>query len=303
MSDRVVRILAAFLLLGGTGYALEEPPASVEPVPAGEDKVPEAQLLEIRGWIAKLGAEEWGARQQAEEALLKAGVAARGELETILASSPDEEVKQRALRVLETLGRTPSETDLLKLAGALEAILREEPTQEKAGVRIRKLLSDFRARFAPKEGVAAWCTKDRATVAVCLGAAADPQKDGVGAVLETPARWVISIGGQGLDFNIDGLPGADDTVPDSNPGKAVARAPKGIAIALGGDGLLLRVGESGIAGGGCGGDAEAVSPAFGLALGGLDRTGSTEPPMHGEAMGSGSLEKAKELLGAKPEKK
>jgi hypothetical protein len=288
------------------------------PVPAGEpaaDPAAEATpelTAEIVQRVRELGSEQWAVREKAEERLKAIGRPAVPELRKAIATE-DEEVRARAERILFFLERAPSDADLLRLASDLEAVVRNpnlddapptgprKPTLEEAVLGgIAKRVAEFRDRHAPKKGSATYASRDGKTVVVCLGAPATAADKGASAEARGETRWVVAAGGQGLDVLLPGLPSGGEAMPSGEPGAALAEASRGIAVAVAGDGLLLRV-PGGIAGGGRGADAKAVSPVCGIAWGGRDRTKSIEPPLDGDCDGRWDFKALKAFL-AEPEK-
>jgi hypothetical protein len=199
--------------------------------------------------------------------------------------------------------RMPGNEELLQLADSLESAVSLK-SQNEAGITdgTHKILQEFAAKFSPLKGAATYQTRDKKTMTICLGAPATEDTYGISATVKANTQWVIAVGGKGLDNNLGRLPRGGENMPSGLAGDAMAEAINGIAIAQGGDGMIIRSG-SGIAGGGCGGDAEAISSVYGLAIGGKDRTGSMIPPNDGNAKGSGSYEEAKKLLRTHSDKK
>jgi hypothetical protein len=89
-------MLALFLLIAPALSAFAGEPAA--PPPAPPAPTPE----EIDAWIAKLGSDDWKAREEATEALVRVGAPALPALEKA-ARSDDPEVKTRALAALERI--------------------------------------------------------------------------------------------------------------------------------------------------------------------------------------------------------
>ncbi len=248
----------------------------------------------IRKLVEQLGDNDPDTRDKAQAELAKIGAPAVPALREALRSD-DLERCSRAKDLLAILAHIPGEADLVALAESLRKAFLATEDDAVARDHARGILAEFAKRFSPKEGSATYTTQDKETLTICLGSAATTKVGGSNAQVKADTRWVIAIGGAGLDVQLGGLPGPNDQVPDSAAGNADAEATQGIAIALAGDGLLLRT-AGGIAGGGRGGDAKAQSPVYGLALEGKDRTGSMVPPNDGKSEGSGDLESARKLL-------
>ncbi|GEM_PF-5085670 len=257
-----------------------------------------ADEARIRKLVELLGDANANERERAQAELQKIGAPAVPALRAAL-ESPDAERRMRAEALLAILARVPGEADLVALAESLTKALISAADDGAARDQARGVLAEFAKRFSPEAGVVTYATQDGKTLTVCLGSAATKEEDGSNAEVKADTQWVVAIGGAGLEFDLDELPSPDDMVPDGIGGSAEAEATQGIAVAMGGDGLLLRSGD-GIAGGGSGGDAKAQSPVLGLALEGKDRTGSVTPPLDGASEGSGSLDAAKNLLSSPP---
>jgi hypothetical protein len=300
---------AAFLVL----LALQAPVSAGEPAAEPVAEATPELLAEIAQKVQELGSEQWAVREKAEERLKAIGRAAVPELKKA-AASEDEEVRTRAERILYFVERAPSDAELLRLASDLEAIVRKpnlddapptgprKPTLEEAALGgIARRVAEFRDQHAPKKGSATYASRDGKTIVVSLGAPATASAKGVPAEVRGETRWVVAAGGQGLDLLLQGLPAGGESMPSGGPGAASAEAARGIAVAVAGDGLLLRLPNGGVAGGGRGADAKAVSPVCGVAWGGRDRTKSIEPPLDGACDGRWDFKALKAFL-AEPEK-
>lgn len=241
--------------------------------------------------IARLGAESVQARDQAESELLRLGEAAAEALRKA-ASSGDREVATRAGRILRTL---EIDRELRKLAESLAAELLKPKEAAPLRDAVRALLLEFAGRHRPAEGVAHHRTLDGRTLTIAIGSSARKGQDAPAVEAQGSTRWVIAVGGDGEVVNLDRLPTSDESVPMGMAALAFAKSESGLAIALAGDGAVLRL-KAGTAGGGAGGDATAESPVLGLALGGRDRWGCVDPPMNGDEAGVGTLDAAKAWL-------
>ncbi len=253
---------------------------------------PAADKAKIARLIERLDADTVEARDEAEAELLKIGEPALPQLKEAGASERPE-IRERAKRLVAKLEPRVPEAELVKLAASLEELVLKAKSAESLAGDLRKLLREFAERHAPKVGTEVFRTRDGKMLAIALGAAATDGDHAPATSLDAEARWVISVAGPGEVLKGEKLPKGGDAVFLGGAGDATARSKTGIAIALAGDGAVL-----GKAGGGAGGDAEAASPHYGIALAGLDRTGMIEPPMNGEAKGNGTLEAARKHLGS-----
>lgn len=265
------------------------------------DKAPAISEVtaKIKKSINNLGNSNIEVRDSAERELAQIGRPAIAELNKALRSA-NKEVSVRAGRILDILKRIPSDEDMIKLAEDLtNIIIQGQGKKGGDGVsldeKVRKIINDFARRYAPADKIKTYQTGDKKTLTISLGCNADSRNSGAGVVIKAVTRWVIAVGGQGLEYRPVSTPLAGGQMPEGSPGDAVAEAVDGIAIALAGNGMVI-YGETGVISGGSGGDAKAVSQVYGLALCGLDRTGSSEPPRNGKAEGSGSIAKAMKFL-------
>lgn len=260
------------------------------------DKTPVSPetTAKIKKCINNLGNSNIEIRDAAEHELAQIGRQAITEL-TKASVSSNKEVSVRAGRILDILKRIPSDEDMMKLAEDLTNIIQGQGKKGGDGApldeKVRKIINDFAHRYAPAEKIKTYQTGDKKTLTISLGCNADSKTSGAGVVIKAVTRWVIAVGGQGLEYKS----GAGGQMPEGSPGDAMAEAVDGIAIALAGDGMVI-FGENGVTGGGSGGDAKAVSQVYGLALCGLDQSGSIKPPKNGKAEGSGNIANATRFL-------
>jgi hypothetical protein len=211
------------------------------------------QKAKIDGLIKKLSSEFFEDREAAQKELVGMGNVVIPQLRAVLASD-DPEVKNRAEKIMKILEHSPTDEQLMKLASELEAAVVKASGDEDAAKAVRGILEGFATKFAPESGSVNYATKDGKTLSVCLGRPANEEVSGVAAEIKAGTRWVVAIGGVGLDNNLGRLPGNNEDMPDGAGGSAKAEATSGIAVAFAGDGMVIRT-AGGIAGGGRGADA------------------------------------------------
>lgn len=265
------------------------------------DKAPVSReiTVKIKKCISDLASADVVVRDAAEHELLQIGRPAIPELNRA-SHSANKNVSDAIVRILDAVKRIPSDEDMMKLADGLSDIIirqcgKKSASQEHLDEKVRVLLREFACRFAPSEKIRTYQTADKKTLTINLGADSDSRQSGAGVVIAAVTRWVVAIGGQGWENKAGSASSADEQKTECQPGDASAEAPDGIAVALAGDGAVVRA-EKGTDAGGCGANAKAVSPVYGLALCGFDRSKSNSPPLNGKAEGSGSIENALKFL-------
>ncbi|MFH1226569.1 MAG: hypothetical protein V1701_01545 [Planctomycetota bacterium] len=222
------------LIRGAARWAANLPPAdeSVNIRPQDQETrqlTPELQV-KIAKLIQQFGDEQFENREAAQNELITVGEIAIPELEQAL-QNPDAQIKMSAQAILKSFGFIPDE-QLEKLQNSLfDAILASEDDED-AERTIRRILGEFAWQYRPKT-TRTYRTKDK-DLAIIIGANGQDGKEGAKvSLVDYEAKLVIAIGGDG-SFAKE----ANNSPICGEGGGATAQADKGIAVALGGKGVV-----------------------------------------------------------------